>query len=212
MKKSLFFFSLMGLMLLLSGCDDSFMMDDNKNFTPIMYEAKKPEILGGEATTLLIKGIEDLVFAEIEKTDWKVITRYNLEHRGERPLELIDDDGDGSLCYMVNADALYSIPTNYGDILVTFDNIKVTYSYLGNEIELIPDGGLKLYVDYEEINREVEPLFLQSGNIVFRLCIGSFPVKIHKLPFCIYSSDEAVEKWLQELETDQETEQKTEQK
>jgi hypothetical protein len=207
MKKSLFFISLMGLMLLLSGCDDSFMMDDSKTFTPIMYEAKQPETLGTEATTLMIKGVEDLVFDEIEKTDWKIITRYHLEYRGDHPLELTDDDDD-YICYDVNGDALFSIPTNYGEIVVTFDKIKVTYNYLGNEVELMPDGGLKLYVNVEEEKREDDPFFLQIGNIVFQLCVGSFPVKIHKLPFCVYANDEVIDNWIKEVEKEIEKEQK----
>ena len=47
-------------MLSLFACDDKFMMEDDKNFTPIMYEAKRPETLGEESTTLMIKGIEDI--------------------------------------------------------------------------------------------------------------------------------------------------------
>lgn len=201
MKKNLLFISLIGLMLSLSGCDDKFMMEDDKNFTPIMYEAKRPETLGEESTTLMIKGVEDLVFDEIEKTDWKIITKYHVEFRGDQPLKFEDDDdGDGFVDYNVVSDALSTIPTNYGDIVLTFDKLKVTYNYLGNETELQPDGGLKLVVDIEELQRSDEPLFMQSGNVVFRLCVGAFPVKIHKLPFFVYANDEDVEKWIKEQE------------
>ncbi len=200
MKKMVFIISLIGLVLLPISCEDSFTMDEEKNFMPIMYEAKTPEVLGEEAKILLIKGIGDLVFDEIEKTDWKIITRYHVEFRGSRPLQLLDDDdNDGYVTYMVK-DALSSIPTNYEELLLTYDKLKVTYNYLGIEAELRPDGGLKLVVDIEELKREEEPLFMQSGNIVFRLCVGSLPVKIHKLPFGVFATDEEVDKWIKEQE------------
>ena len=193
-------FGLIGL-ITMGSCEDSFTMDEEKSFTPVMYAAKEPEVLGEVATTLLIKGVGDLVFDEIEKTDWKIITRYHVKFRGEKPLELEDDDDrDGSVTYTVK-EALSTIPTNYeDDILLTFDKTKVTYTYLGSEIELVPDGGLKLMVNIEEKNREEEPLFLQTGNIVFRLCVGYLPVKIHKLPFAVYSSDEKIDEWIKEQE------------
>lgn len=200
MKKIALFISLIGLVLSFSSCEDSFSMDEEKSFMPIMYEAKTPEVLGTEATTLLIKGIGDLVFDEIEKTDWKIITKYHVEFRGSRPLELVDDeDHDGDVTYTVK-DALSSIPTNYEELLLTYDKLKVTYNYLGSETVLQPDGGLKLVVSIEELKKEDEPLFMQSGNIVFRLCVGALPVKIHKLPFGIFATDEEIDKWIKEQE------------
>lgn len=202
MRKNVFFISLLGLMVLLSSCDDSFSMDEEKSFTPVMYQAKAPEVLGEEATTLLIKGVGDLVFDEIEKTDWKIITRYRVEYRGDHPLKLLNDDGNGIVSYEIDSESLFSIPTNYEDVLLTFDKLKVTYTYLGNETVLMPDGGLKLVVDLEESKREDSPIFFQSGNIVFRLCVGSYPVKIHKLPFCVYADDESIKEWIKEHDED----------
>ena len=195
MKKDVFFISLIGLMSALSSCDDHFTMDEEKSFTPVMYAAKTPEVLGQESTTLLIKGIEDLVFDEIEKDDWKIITQYRIGIRGNQSLQIGED-----LQYKIEDDGFISIPTNYDDILVTFDKLKVTYFYLGKETELMPEGGLNLMVDIEETQKEDDPIFFQTGYIVFRLCVGSFPVKIHKLPFAVYATDEEIDKWIKELE------------
>lgn len=195
MKKIMFLIGLIGLILVVTSCDDKFTIDEEKSFTPIMYAAKAPDVLGEEATTLLIKGIEGLVFDEVEKTDWKIITRYHIGIRGNQPLQIKE-----GISYDVDGYGLMEISSNYDDILVTFDKIKVTYDYLGKETELKPEGGLRLLVDLEELQREDEPIFLQTGNIVFRLCVGSYPVKIHKLPFAVYATDEEIEKWIKEQE------------
>ena len=195
MKKNVFIIGFFGLISVLSSCDDHFTMDEEKSFTPIKYAAKAPETLGEEATTLLIKGIGDLVFDEVEKTDWKIITRYHIAIRGNQPLQIEED-----LSYNIDGDVLMTIPSNYEDILVTFDKLKVTYTYLGKETELMPEDGLRLRIDLEELRREDGPIFLQTGNIVFRLCVRSIPVKIHKLPFAVFATDEEIEKWIKEQE------------
>lgn len=190
MKKILFF--TIGLMSLIavSSCEDHFAYDEEKKFLPLAYEAKEDEEAGADwvSSTLSVLGIEGLVFDEIEKSDWKIITKSSYVVDAKEGLvingSVFDVENDGGY--------LLTIPTNHDDddgILVTLGNTRVTYTYMGKEMLLQPVDGLKLSVRMEETNRTEEPLFMQMGYIVFRLLVGYVPVKIHKIPFMVYDKE-----------------------
>ena len=129
MKQCLFW--LVGLMslLFLSSCDDKILYDGEANFCPEQYSAKmivsEDETLDKDwvATTLLIYGQRDLVFAEIEKSDWRIITKDRLSLNGKAPLELYQNDP--ILLRNYNSELLH-VASSYGDIDCVLANYVVT--------------------------------------------------------------------------------------
>lgn len=192
MKQCLFW--LVGLMSLLSlsSCDDKILYDGEANFRPEQYSAKmivsEDETVDKDwvATTLLIYGQRDLVFAEMEKSDWRIITKDRLSLNGKTPLELYLDE---PILIKNYSSEILQIESNYGCIDCVLDNYMVTYNYLGQDVLLQPKDGLRLTVRVEELNRYNEQYFFQSGYIVFMLSVAYVPVKIHKIPFIIIDED-----------------------
>lgn len=189
MKKIFYvwFFGLMSL-LTMSSCEDKFTYDAEKNFMPIEYAAKLPVGDEGVATTLLVKGVKELVFDEIEKSDWRIITQANISFRGKEPLNVI------STSFAIEEDdpQLMHVASNYGDIPVTFGNTMVTYNYMGQEVVLQPENGMHFSVVKEEKERFEEPFFYQKGKLVFRLMVGYVVVKVHEVDFSIIDEDSDV--------------------
>lgn len=177
-KKSLLL--LIGLMSLisLSSCDDKLIYDDENHFVPILYSAKMIEGEEVVSTTLQIKGLHNLVFDEIEKTDWKIITPAEFYVRGHEPLAISQE-------LIPVTDGLMWIQSNYGDIPVTIGNSKVTYEYMGETMELDPQGGLNLMIHLTVKSCSEDRPFLQYGTIDFALLVGYLPVKIHSINFIV---------------------------
>ena len=191
MKRILFFAIGIMSLVVMSSCEDHFAYDEEKQFMPLAYEAKGDEDGNADwvATSLSVLGIKGLVFDEIDKTDWKIITQSSFIVGASEELAI-----NGSIFPIENdAGDLLTIPTNYDGILVTLGNTKVTYTYMGKEITLQPVDGLKLSVRLEENYRAEDPLFVQTGYVVFRLLVGYVPVKIHRVPFMVYDSEKAEE-------------------
>jgi len=196
MKKIIYFF-VIGLMSLITmSCEDHFSYDSGNNFMPITYEAKIPDEVGTVSSTLLILGVEGLVFDEIEKSDWKIITRETTLFRGEEPLVL----SENRFALEYDGAELLKIPTNYEDIPVTFGNTTVTYEYMGKPVELVAGDGLNISIKIEEEKRVETPFFAQYGKIIYTLMVGYIPVKIHEQTLFVYSDDEIIEEWKKELE------------
>ena len=171
----------MSLVGLLSSCEDKFVYDEEQNVVPLQYSAKIYDLDEDtkESTTLQIKGLYGLVFEEIEKTDWKIITPAEFVGKGHEPLKLIKN------LVPLTDDGLIFVATNYGNIPLMIANTRVTYNYMGEEIELSPEGGLSLMVKISEDKLFDERPFLQYGNIEFVLMVGGVPVKIHSLKFMV---------------------------
>ena len=136
-KKNLFLvFGLMSLITMLS-CDDKITFNDDPEFLPIGYVVKSPqdteELASGELNTLQIMGIGGLVFDEIQKDDWKIITQSEIYFKGNTPLKF-----DNDVTEIKNLKGLIDLPTNYDDISVALGNTSVTYTYLGKPVELEP--------------------------------------------------------------------------
>ena len=180
-----------GLMSLLTftSCDDKFTYDDENQFKPYGYTAKlqDSEITDENviiSKTLEIKGVRGLVFDTIEKDDWKIITQSDFSAKGTAPLKIAETE-----IKIDNPDIIIDLHSNYGDIPVTFDNVKVTYMYRGQLMELRPIEGLRLLIKIEDINRKYEPIFFHYGYIRYVLCVGHIPVKIHRQTFIIMDED-----------------------
>ena len=171
----------MSLVGLLSSCEDKFVYDEEKNFVPLQYSVKMDIDEDTKvSTTLQIKGMYDLVFEEIEKTDWRIITPAEFVGKGHEPLKITN-----KLIPLTTDDGLIFVATNYGNIPLTIANTKVTYNYMGQEIELRPEGGLSIMVRISEDKLFDERPFLQYGNVEFVLMVGGVPVKIHSLKFMV---------------------------
>jgi len=192
MKKIIYFF-VIGLMSLITmSCEDHLIYDAENNFLPIMYDAKSPENMEDEVSSLLILGVEGLVFDQIEKSDWKIITKESSGFIGDKPLEIV-----GSPFILEEKGAeLLEIRTNYESIPITFGNTTVTYEYMGKPVELMPSENLNVSVIIEELSRQESPFFAQYGNIVYKLRVGVVTVKIHKQRFLVCSDETAIDKLL----------------
>lgn len=198
MKKifAILVFGLMSLMTLTS-CEDKFIYDDDKSFLPIGYNAKSPEDDDEEhiSSTLLILGIHGLVFDEIEKSDWRIVTQSMYAFRGNQPLTLEETMIDITDTWS----KITNIHTNYGDIPVTFGNMNVNYQYMGENIELEPIDGLSLHVRIEQTGLATDPLFMQHGKVVFHLLVGLCPVAVHEVNFLVLGENNTdgytVEDW-----------------
>lgn len=194
MKQCLFW--LVGLMSLLSmsSCDDKILYDGEANFLPEEYSAKYDAETDTDtdvdwvSTTLLIYGPKELVFSEVEKSDWRIITKERLALSGKAPLELYQNDP--ILLRNYNSELLH-VASSYGDIDCVLANYVVTYNYLGQDVILFPKGGMRLSVRIDETAKYEEPYFFQSGHVVFMLSINFIPVKIHKIPFYVIEEDGA---------------------
>ena len=182
MKKNLFI-AVIGLMSLISmsSCEDYFTYDNEKSFSPIGYDAEIIKEDGDEVSkTLLIKGVQGLVFDKIEKDDWKIITQSEVMFNGNKPLEITRD------MIEVNEDEpIIRLATNYDDIPITFGNTAVEYTYLGNKVELPPLEKLQFNVRMEDVKESDVGFYLQVGHLVFRLYVGYVPVQIHKVLFMV---------------------------
>lgn len=187
MKKILFL--LLGLMSLvgLSSCEDEFTYDSEKNFLPIGYMPKSPtqqELEGDEelkeVTTFQILGMRGLVFDEVEKSDWRIISPAEIDLDGTEPLKI-----EEKAIEIDDFDTLLDIDTNYGGIPITFGNAKLTYQYMNQEMELIPLDDVWLTVNLIEKNCQKDPFFFQSGEIEFDLLIGYTLIKRHKINFFV---------------------------
>lgn len=194
-KKNLFLvFGLMSL-ITMSSCDDKITFNDDPEFLPVGYVVKSPqdteELASGELNTLQIMGIGGLVFDEIQKDDWKIITQNQIYFKGNTPLEF-----DNNVTEIKNLKGLIDLPTNYDDISVAFGNTSVTYTYLGNQVELEPLEKVSLSISIQEEGTSAEPYFSQYGYIIYTLDIGYLPVKVHKQPFIILSGNNPDWNWV----------------
>lgn len=186
MKKILFL--LLGLMSLvgLSSCEDEFTYDNSKNFLPVGYLPKTPakeeigENLNFEVTTFQVLGMRGLVFDEFEKSDWRIISPASISIRGTKPLTLQE-----RVYTITSDDPLLEVETNYESIPVTIGNAKVTYSYMGQELELQPLEDMKLTVSLKEDIRKEEPYFIQYGSVEFTLSIAYLQIKKHSINYLI---------------------------
>ena len=177
MKKTLFWIvGLIGLTVV-SSCEDKISMSEDNNFLPIGYTAK-------DSVTLRICGIADLIFDEITKDDWKIITSGEQVFVGEEPLKV-----DESVIY-VNHNKIYLLENNYdAELPITFANTKVTYEYVGNNLELEPLDSLRLFVKVITTKKS-EPEsqhFFQVGYINYTLTVGYIPVRTHQQNFIVIS-------------------------
>ena len=180
---------LLGLISLvgLSSCEDKFTYDKEKSFVPIGYSPKVPKISGtedvlSEVTTLQVLGLEGLVFDEIEKTDWKIITPSEFSVKGKEPLSI----GNNVLEFgMKIPNSLLEIGTNYGALPVVFGNTTVSYQYAKQDIELDPLDEVRLLINIKESERQETPTFFQYGELEFVLTIGDLPIKRHSINFFV---------------------------
>ena len=154
---------------------------------PIGYSPKVPKISGtedvlSEVTTLQVLGLEGLVFDEIEKTDWKIITPSEFSVKGKEPLSI----GNNVLEFgMKIPNSLLEIGTNYGALPVVFGNTTVSYQYAKQDIELDPLDEVRLLINIKESERQETPTFFQYGELEFVLTIGDLPIKRHSINFFV---------------------------
>ena len=191
MKRILFL--LLGLMSLvgLSSCEDKFVYDEEKEFIPLGYLPKRPplddedpESITREVTTLQILGPKGLVVDQIEKDDWKIITPASLSFRGTEPLQL------EKRVFEFEEDiprAIMDVNTNYAGetIPIAFGNTKVMYQYMGQDVELIPLGDVRLIFNVVEKDRRQGEYFTQFGDIEISLMIDYLVVKKHTISFVV---------------------------
>lgn len=180
MKKILFLvYGLMSLVVLLLSCEDEFYYDDTKNFLPSYYKVKGFE----SSDTLEIVGIHDLVFDEIEKTDWKIISQSHTDFTGSDSLVLTK-----SLYEIEDEAPLLEIETNFGTIPVTLTNLEVTYEYMGQllKLSLHPNSKMLLFVSVEKVYTfNQNGKFIQSGYIDYTLLVGYVPVTKHRQTYAV---------------------------
>ncbi len=189
MQKILFL--LLGLMSLvgLSSCEDKFVY--NEEFDPLGYLPKMPPLddddpksITQEVTTLQILGPKGLVVDQIEKDDWKIITPASLSFRGTEPLQL------EKRVFEFEEDiprTIMEVNTNYAGetIPIAFGNTKVVYQYMGQDVELIPLGDVRLIFNIVEIDRKQGEYFAQFGEIEISLLIDYLVVKKHTISFIV---------------------------
>lgn len=180
---------LLGLISLvgLSSCEDKFTYDKEKEFIPVGYSPKVPKISGtedvlSEVTTLQVLGLKGLVFDEIEKADWKIITPSEFSVKGKEPLSIGDNVFEFG---MEIPNSLFEIETNYGALPVALGNTTVSYQYAGQDIELDPLGEVRLTVIIKENERKETPYFFQYGELEFVLSIDYMPIKRHSINFFV---------------------------
>jgi len=180
--KKIFALLVFGLMSLLTftSCEDYFTYDDDKAFLPCAYEAKSSSD-ETEAKTLLILGINGLVFDEIEKSDWKIMTNTSYLFRGKQPLTLMENN----IITVENKNRMLNIDTNYGNLPIAFGNMNVYYQYMGQQVDLDPVEGFHLLVKVKAEKEIKDPFYAQSGKLTFTLMAGYCPVKIHEVEFLV---------------------------
>jgi len=181
---------LLGLISLvgLSSCEDKFIYDKEKEFVPIGYLPKEPKVTDikddlGEISTFQIMGLRGLVFDEVKKDDWKVITQSDLNLSGTEPLKLEQNIFELGMKFPTSS--ALEIATNYGEIPVAFANTTLIYQYMGHDIELPPLNEVRLTVIIKENERKETPYFFQYGELEFVLTIGYLPIKRHSINFFI---------------------------
>ena len=156
--KKIFAFLVCGLMslLTLTSCDDRFTYDADKVFMPCAYEVKGPSSGEEVSSTLLILGVNGLVFDEVEKSDWKIMTNSNYMFEGNQPFTLLSD----KIMTIENKNQMMNIPTNYGNLSIAFGNMNVSYQYMGQDVDLDPLEGFQLKVTIEVKGEMKEPFFV----------------------------------------------------
>ena len=181
--------SLVGLELF-SSCEDKFIYDKEKDFVPIGYLPKEPKVTEtdikddlGEISTFQIRGLMGLVFDEVEKNDWKIITPSEFSVKGKEPLSIGDNVFELGMKFPTSS--ALEIVTNYGEIPVAYANTTLIYQYRGQDIELPPLGEVRLTVIIKENERKETPYFFQYGELEFILSIDYMPIKRHSINFFI---------------------------
>lgn len=196
MERKILFF-VIGLMSLIAttSCDKITFNDDGE-FMPVGYIVKSPDseadISSGVVSTLQIMGIRGLVFDEVEKSDWKIITQPEVAFKGETRLEFEENPIE------IELKGITELLTNFDeDISIAFGNTTVFYTYMGNQVELEPIDKVYLSVKIDEKQLSQKPYFLQYGYIIYTLQIGYVPVKIHKQPFMVTSQNSPYWDWVE---------------
>ncbi|MBQ9034589.1 MAG: hypothetical protein IJ099_01335 [Alphaproteobacteria bacterium] len=198
MKKILLSLLLMSLVGM-SSCD-KLSFDPNPKFIPYGWEAvysdDEPLSADAEASKILIKGMRNIVFDEIEKTDWKIYLPSKVNYEGRQSLQLIGGITDSTTVVDAIENTLIEIPTNYESIPVNLSNLTVAYDYMGESLKLplIDDNGnkvtMKLSVAIKpEFSKNKNGVFMEYGYIVFRLIANYIIVKTKKLQYVILYSE-----------------------